>query len=112
MNHNLAKSHDLLKLDLNSCDIDVESDTVRPAPPCETKTLLPGGWKNRPLRVSLATPETNDGGLPMELAADQFSADGSTGIMSVRTPSFSTFLQISIQPRPVQGKEKDGQTNP
>ena len=96
VNLNLAKSPDLLTLDLNNCDIDVESDAVRPAPPSETKILLPDGWKNRALSISFTTPEMNDGELPVELAADKFSVDAASGVLRVNTPPFSTFLLLKI----------------
>jgi len=98
MNLNIAESADLLTVDLNNCDINVESDTVRPAPPCETKILLPDGWKNRSLQITFATPEMKDGAAPMEFPSDKFSVDSSSGILSFSTPSFSTFLLLSIFP--------------
>lgn len=114
VNLNIAngKSADLLTLDLNNCDIDVESDTLRPAPSIETKILLPDGWKNRPLSISFTTPEMSGGELPVELAADKFSVDAASGVLRVNTPPFPTFLQISIRPLPESGMAKNGQTVP
>lgn len=114
VNLNIAtgKSPDLLTLDLNNCDIDAESDTLHPAPPCETKIILPDNWKNRPLRISFATPEMSDAEAPVALAEDRFSIDAASGILHVNTPPFSTYLLLSIRRPPIQDTENGQPENP
>jgi len=99
LNVGTDKGERLLTLDMNNCDIDAESDTLRPAPACETRIRLPDEWRGRHLTISYSTPEMKDGEAPIELAADKFSVDAS-GVLSVGTPAFSTYLLLGIHPIP------------
>ncbi len=57
LNIGTDKAGKLLTLDLNNCDIAVETDSIRPAPPFLTTLRLPATWHGRDVQVSYAVPE-------------------------------------------------------
>lgn len=96
VNLNLCTGNDgeILTVDFNNCDLDVATDTLRPVPVCETMVRLPKGWRNP--RITWSTPEMEAS--PVELPADQWSLDSADGTLHLKTPSFATFLLVTIRP--------------
>ncbi len=84
----------LLTLDLNNYDLDVQADTIRPAPECTTTIRLPDDWRGRGLQIHWATPEQDAGASPLDLSSDAAVVDQASGTLRVRTPSFSTYLIV------------------
>jgi len=83
-------SDPLLTLDLNNCDLAVETDTLRPAPACTTSIRLPEHWRARTVRVTCIRPETPE----FSLAADNCDH----GTLRLQTPPFETALIVCIRP--------------
>ena len=87
----------LLTLDLNNADLDVATDTLRPAPAITTTIRLPDEWRGRELQASYVTPEMKDGAPPVPLAADAASVDHQRGTLRLRTPAFDTCLIVFLR---------------
>ena len=87
----------LLTLDLNNCDLAVETDTLRPAPAITTTIHLPDEWRGRELQASYVTPEMKDGAQPVPLAADAAIVDPQRGTLRLRTPAFDTCLIVFLR---------------
>ena len=98
---NLNEGHDpsspLLTLDLHNCDVDVETDTIRPAPACRTTISLPDTWRGRNVQVSYVTPEMHADAPPTSLADDAAVVDHQAGTLRLRTAPFETFLLVFIR---------------
>jgi len=76
-----------LTLDLNNCDLDVETDTLRPAPAITTTIRLPDNW--RAVNATCVQPEAPES--PLAAKCDH-------GTLRLRTPSFETALIVFIRP--------------
>ena len=86
----------LLTLDLNNADLDVATDTLRPAPAITTTIRLPDEWRGRELQASYVTPEMQAGAPPVPLAADGAIVDRQRGTLRLRTPAFDTCLIVFV----------------
>ena len=84
----------LLTLDLNNCDLDVETDTIRPAPACTTTIHLPADWRGHDVQAGYAAPEQDAGASPVALTGDAAVVDRAAGTLRLRTPSFATYLIV------------------
>ena len=98
----------LLTLDLNNADLDVATDTLRPAPAITTTIRLPDEWRGRELQASYVTPEMKDGAPPVPLAADAASVDHQRGTLRLRTPAFDTCLIVFLRSPAEQRGEAPG----
>lgn len=90
LNEGADKSRPLLILDLCNYDIDVDTDTLHPAPKGSATIRLPKEWQTRNLQVRGITPE----GLSEELSTKQ-----TDGELQIQYPSFESFLLVLIQPK-------------
>ena len=86
----------LLTLDLNNCDLTVETDTLRAAPACSTTLCLPDDWRGRALAVTCICPEKPE----FPLSAGQLDWDCDRNTLRVQTPPFNTALILCIRPVP------------
>ncbi len=87
VNLNLCEDSSLT-LDLNNYDLDVETDTLRPAPAITTTIRLPQPWKAA--EATYACPEEPERPLPVDCEG---------GILRVRTPPFQTMLIVYLRPK-------------
>ena len=87
----------LLMLDLNNADLDVATDTLRPAPAITTTIRLPDEWRGRDLQASYVTPEMQDVSPPVPLAADAAIVDPQRGTLRLRTPAFDSCLIVFLR---------------
>ncbi|NLX98758.1 MAG: hypothetical protein GXY83_21580 [Rhodopirellula sp.] len=99
LNLGTGEAGPLLTLDLNNYDLDVETDTVHPAPAITTTIRLPDEWRCRELQASYVTPEMKDGALPAPLAGDAASVDHQHGTLRLQTPAFDTCLIVFLRLR-------------
>jgi hypothetical protein len=93
----------LLTLDLNNADLDVATDTLRPAPAITTTIRLPAEWRGRELQVSYVTPEMQEGVPPVPLAGDAAIIDPQRGTLRLRTPAFDTCLIVFLRSHSLSG---------
>jgi hypothetical protein len=84
----------LLTLDLNNCDLAVETDTLRPAPACTTTIRLPEAWRGQDVQASYVTPEMDADAPPIPLTGEAAVVDRQAGTLRLRTPTFETFLLV------------------
>ncbi len=96
LNLGREKAGELLTLDLNNCDLAVETDSIRPAPPFLTTLRLPATWRGRDVQVSYAIPEMKDPAVLVPLAGDAVTLDREQGTLRLQTPSFNTCLVVFI----------------
>ena len=87
----------LLTLDLNNCDLAVETDTLRAAPAVTTTIHLPDAWRGHEVQASCVTPEMKDGAEPVLLAGDAAIVDPQHGTLRLRTPAFDTCLIVFLR---------------
>jgi hypothetical protein len=92
----------LLTLDLNNVDLDVATDTLRPAPAITTTIRLPDQWRGGEVPASYATPEMQAGAPPVSLAGDAAIVDHQRGTLQLRTPAFDTCLIVFLRGRTEQ----------
>jgi hypothetical protein len=97
LNLGADKAGPLLTLDLNNCDLVVETDTLRPATCVTTTIRLPDSWRGQDLQASYVTPEMKDSATPVPLAGDASVVDRERGTLRLRTPSFDTCLIVFIR---------------
>ena len=97
LNAGSDSSGPLLTLDLNNADLDVATDTLRPAPAITTTIRLPDQWRARDLQASYVTPEMQAGAPPVPLPADAASLDHQRGTLQLRTPAFDTCLIVILR---------------
>lgn len=93
----------LLTLDLNNADLDVATDTLRPAPAITTTIRLADEWRGGEVQASCATPEMQDGALPVPLVEDAASVDQERGTLRLRTPAFDTCLIVFLRNHSLSG---------
>lgn len=91
------KASPLLTLDLNNCDLVVETDTLRPAPACTTTIRLPDDWRSHDDQITYVTPEMPAGTPPVSLAGDATVVAFDAGTLRLRTPAFQTYLLVFIR---------------
>jgi hypothetical protein len=87
---------ELLTLDLNNCDITVETDSIRPAPPLLTTLRLPATWRGRNVQVSYAVSGMKDPAVLVPLTGEAATLSREQGTLRLRTPSFDTCLIVFI----------------
>jgi hypothetical protein len=97
LNLGADKAVPLLTLDLNNCDLAVETDTLRPAPAVTTTIRLPDNWHGHDVQASYVTPEMEDGTAPVSLAGNDAVIDPERRTLRLRTPSFDTCLIVFIR---------------
>ena len=97
LNAGSDSSGPLLTLDLNNADLDVATDTLRPAPAITATIRLPDEWRGRDLQASYVTPEMQDVAPPPLLAGDAVSVDHQRGTLRLRTPAFATCLIVFVR---------------
>ena len=96
LNLGTDKAGPLLTLDLNNCDLAVETDTLRPAPAITTTIRLPDNWRGHDVQAGYVTPEMNAGAQPI-LLKDTVVVDRENGTLKLQTPPFETCLIVFIQ---------------
>ena len=84
----------VLTLDLNNCDIDAATDTIRPAPACTTTIRLPADWPVGAVQVTCLRPKSPAAALP----PDAIALDRRTRTLRLRVPPFDTALILCIRP--------------
>ena len=84
----------VLTLDLNNCDIDAATDTIRSAPACTTTILLPANWPTGAVQVTCLRPESPAAALP----PDAIALDRRARTLRLRAPPFDTALIICARP--------------
>ena len=94
LNVNTDAAAALLTLDLNNCDIVVETDTIRPAPVCTTTIHLPDSWRGHDVQASYVTPEMSPDASPVPMVGDDAVVDREAGTLRIRTPAFETFTFV------------------
>lgn len=97
LNLGTDKAGPLLTLDLNNCDLTVETDSLRPAPAVTTTIRLPDSWRGHDVQASYVTPEMKDGPMPIALVGDDAVVDPERRMLRLRTPSFDMCLIVFIQ---------------
>ncbi|MBM3892191.1 MAG: hypothetical protein FJ388_24005, partial [Verrucomicrobia bacterium] len=105
LNLGTDKAGPLLTLDLNNCNLAVETDTLRPAPAITTTIRLPDEWRGHDLQASYVTPEMSADAPAIPLK-DAVVVDREKGTLKLRTPSFNTCLIVYVTPR---GANNDAQ---
>jgi hypothetical protein len=97
LNLGADKAGPLLTLDLNNCDLAVETDTLRPAPAITTTIRLRDSWRDRDVQVCYVTPEMGTDA-PLILLKDVV-VDRENGTLKLQTPPFQTCLIVHVAPR-------------
>ncbi|MBI5683699.1 MAG: beta-galactosidase trimerization domain-containing protein [Verrucomicrobia bacterium] len=96
LNLGADKAGPLLTLDLNNCDLAVETDTLRLAPVCTTTIRLPDSWRGHDVQVSCVTPEMSADAPAIPLK-DAVVVDREKGTLKLQTPPFDTCLIVFIR---------------
>lgn len=91
------KAGPLLTLDLNNCDLVVETDALRPAPAITTTIRLPDSWRSHDVQASCVTPEMNADLSAFSLKDAAIVVDRQNGTLKLRTPQFDTFLIVLVR---------------
>ncbi|MCX7825669.1 MAG: beta-galactosidase trimerization domain-containing protein [Verrucomicrobiae bacterium] len=99
LNLGADKAGPLLTLDLNNCDLVVETDTLRPAPAITTTIRLPDNWRGCDVQASYATPEMNTSAPAIPLKDGSVVLDRQKGTLKLQTPPFQTYLVVCFAPR-------------
>ena len=97
LNLGTDKAGPLLTLDLNNCDLAVETDTLHPAPSIATTIRLPDSWRGHDVQASYVTPEMNADAAGIPLKETAAIVDRANGTLKLQTPSFDTCLIVFIR---------------
>ncbi|MCX6910955.1 MAG: beta-galactosidase trimerization domain-containing protein, partial [Verrucomicrobia bacterium] len=97
LNLGTDKAGPLLTLDLNNCDLAVETDTLRPAPTGTTTIQLPDPWRDHDVQASYVTPEMSADAPAIPLKDAALVLDRQSGTLKLQTPSFETCLIVFIR---------------
>ena len=100
LNIGADKSGPLLTLDLNNCDLAVETDTLRPTPAIATTIRLPEKWRGHGVQVNYVTPEMGADASDVPLKETAAVLDRANGTLKLQTPSFDTCLIVFIRNAP------------
>jgi hypothetical protein len=97
LNLGADKAGPLLTLDLNNCDLAVETDTLRPAPAITTAIRLPDNWRGHDVQASCVTPEMSADASAIPLKDAAVVVDRGNGTLKLQTLSFETCLIVFIR---------------
>jgi len=97
LNIGTEKAGELLTLDLNNCDIAVDTDRIRPAAAFLTTIRLPASWRGRDVQASYATAEMKDPAVLVPIAGDAATLNREQGTLRLRTPPINTCLIVFIR---------------
>jgi len=87
----------LLTIDLNNYNLDVESDTITPAPAGQVIIRAPKALIGTKLRLSYSFPEMADLTAPVQMGEDSFRWEPKKRMLTIKTPSFQTYLIIWVE---------------
>ena len=96
LNLGADKAGPLLTLDLNNCDLAVETDTLRPTPAITTTIRLPDKWRGHDIQASYVTPEMGADAPAIPLKDAALVVDCEKGALKLQTPPFETCLIVFI----------------